>query len=68
MLYAGDRNDAAKMIREWLDEGYAVIADRYLYSNIGFNAQNLKKQKTKNGWLPGLKSLNMSILAFLYRI
>jgi dTMP kinase len=36
MLYAGDRNDAAKMIREWQAQGYAVIADRYLYSNIGF--------------------------------
>ena len=30
LLYAGDRNDAAAMIRGWLDEGKAVIADRYV--------------------------------------
>lgn len=36
LLYAGDRNDAAPMIREWLESGKAVIADRYVYSNIGY--------------------------------
>lgn len=42
MLYAGDRNDAAKTIRGWLDDGYAVIADRYLYSNIGFQCAKVE--------------------------
>jgi dTMP kinase len=36
MLYAGDRRDAAAMIRGWMDEGKVVICDRYVYSNIGY--------------------------------
>ena len=36
LLYAGDRRDAAAMIRRWLDTGKVVIADRYVYSNIGY--------------------------------
>lgn len=41
MLYAGDRCDAAPMIRRWLDEGKVVIADRYVYSNIGYQCAKL---------------------------
>lgn len=36
MLYAGDRRDAAAMIRGWIAEGKVVICDRYVYSNIGY--------------------------------
>jgi dTMP kinase len=36
MLYAGDRRDAAAMIRGWMAEGKVVICDRYVYSNIGY--------------------------------
>ena len=41
MLYAGDRRDAAPMIRGWLDEGKVVICDRYVYSNIGYQCAKL---------------------------
>lgn len=36
MLYAGDRNDAAGMLRKWTAEGEMVILDRYTYSNIAY--------------------------------
>jgi dTMP kinase len=36
LLFAGDRGDAAKLINEWLESGFVVILDRYLYSNIAF--------------------------------
>jgi dTMP kinase len=58
MLYAGDRHDAAKMIRDWLNQGYAVIADRYLYSNIGFQCAKLgnrKEQESLATWIKGLE-------------
>lgn len=42
LLFAEDRRDAAAMIRQWLDEGYCVILDRYVYSNIGFQCAKLK--------------------------
>ena len=47
MLYAGDRNDAAKQIQGWLNDGYAVIADRYLYSNIGFQCAKIKDENER---------------------
>ncbi len=36
LLFAGDRREASAQIREWLDSGYTVILDRYVYSNIAF--------------------------------
>ena len=41
LLYAGDRADAAPMIRRWLSEGKVVIADRYVYSNIGYQCAKI---------------------------
>jgi len=41
MLYAGDRRDAAPMIKEWLSEGNYVILDRYAYSNIAYQCAKL---------------------------
>lgn len=42
MLYAGDRRDAAPMIKEWLREKNYVILDRYAYSNIAYQCAKLK--------------------------
>lgn len=47
LLYAGDRADAAKMIRRWLDEGKAVVLDRYVYSNIGYQCAKLSSQEER---------------------
>jgi len=47
LLYAGDRTDASAQIRQWLSEGYAVIADRYLYSNIAFQCAKLSSHHEK---------------------
>ncbi|MFI3318268.1 MAG: dTMP kinase [Rikenellaceae bacterium] len=44
MLYAGDRADAAAMIRSWLDEGKAVILDRYVYSNVGYQCAKVENE------------------------
>ena len=44
LIYAGDRNDAAEMLRKWMNEGYVIIADRYLYSNIAFQCAKLDNQ------------------------
>ena len=41
LLFAGDRADAAPRIREWLAQGKAVILDRYVYSNVGFQCAKL---------------------------
>lgn len=60
MLYAGDRNDAAKQIKQWLSEGYAVIADRYLYSNIGFQCAKAKSRQEQAKLAKWIKELEYS--------
>ena len=49
LLYSLDRIDAAPVIRQWLDDGYCVILDRYVYSNIAFQCAKLpdKEQSDK---------------------
>lgn len=36
LIYAGDRAEAARQIKKALEQGKAVILDRYIYSNIAF--------------------------------
>lgn len=58
LLYAGDRKDASEMIKTWLSNGYAVIADRYLYSNIAFQCAKLKtfeEQEKLAKWIKDLE-------------
>jgi dTMP kinase len=54
LLYAEDRRDAAPIIKEWLDQGYCVILDRYLFSNIAFQCakidDNTKAQELRD-WI-----------------
>ena len=41
LIFAGDRADAAPQIRQWLAEGKAVVLDRSVYSNVGFQCAKL---------------------------
>lgn len=41
LIFAGDRAEASSMIRSWMEEGYLVIVDRYVYSNIAFQCAKL---------------------------
>ncbi len=42
LLYAGDRAAFAATIRRWMVEGKVVIADRYVYSNIGYQCAKIE--------------------------
>lgn len=58
MLYAGDRRDAASKIRRWLDTGRAVIADRYVYSNIGYQCAKItdvRERERLRDWIIALE-------------
>jgi dTMP kinase len=44
MLYAGDRKDAAELIREWLGKKSIVLLDRYTYSNIAYQCAKLEEK------------------------
>lgn len=41
LLFAGDRGDAKEMICSWIKDGYFVLIDRYVYSNIAFQCAKI---------------------------
>lgn len=47
LLYAGDRADAAAIIRGWEVDGYVVIVDRYVYSNVGYQCAKVKDEEER---------------------
>ena len=54
LLYAGDRADMAAHIRQWLDADKVVIADRYVYSNIGYQCAKIEdaaERKRLKEWI-----------------
>ena len=58
LLYAGDRREAAAMIRQWLSEGYFVLLDRYVYSNIAFQCAKVTDENERDAlrnWILGLE-------------
>ncbi|MEX0930064.1 MAG: deoxynucleoside kinase [Candidatus Paceibacterota bacterium] len=54
VLYAADRFESGKDIQKWLEQGYTVIADRYVSANQihqGGKIEGAKKRKEFLGWL-----------------
>jgi dTMP kinase len=47
LLFAGDRQAAAAAVRQWTAEGYVVLVDRYVYSNIGYQCAKLHAAEEK---------------------
>lgn len=54
LTYAADRWESSKEIRKWLDQGYIIIANRYVSANQihqGGKIQNTKKRTDFIKWL-----------------
>lgn len=47
LIYAGDRKDASETVKKWLEEGYVVMIDRYVHSNIAFQCAKITDIKEK---------------------
>jgi dTMP kinase len=47
VLFAGDRKDNDKKLRQFIDKNYFVICDRYIYSNVAFQCAKLIRQDQK---------------------
>ena len=47
LLFANDRSEHIQTIIDWLEEGYYVIADRYVYSNIAYQCAKLSEEEEK---------------------
>ncbi len=58
LLYAGDRADATDDIRKWRRQSTCVIADRYVYSNMAFQAAKVDNEQEKRhlrNWIENLE-------------
>lgn len=55
LIYAGDRAEAAPMIRAWLAAGKAVILDRYVYSNIAYQCAKSPQADELKQWILDLE-------------
>jgi dTMP kinase len=58
LLYAGDRDEAKSMIKEWLNDNYLVVVDRYVYSNIAFQCAKLDNDEEREklrSWILNLE-------------
>jgi dTMP kinase len=54
LLFANDRKEHIHLIENWLREGYYVLADRYVYSNVAFQCAKLKHEteaKALHHWI-----------------
>lgn len=63
MLYAGDRKDAADLLRNWLKEGKIVLLDRYSYSNIAYQCAKLDSVNEQDKLMKWILSLEFSHFA-----
>lgn len=57
LLFAEDRNEHQHKLNQWIEEGYLVILDRYVKSNIAFQCAKLSDESEK-------KALKKWILEF----
>ena len=48
LIYAGDRKDAKTQIEKWIEDGYFVLVDRYVFSNIAFQCAKLEDLKERD--------------------
>ena len=68
LIFAGDRADAAPQIRQWLAEGKAVVLDRYVYSNVGFQCAKLPAGEERDrlaDWIVNLEFGRPDLSLFL---
>ena len=62
IFYAADRYDASFKIKQWLNEGKIVVADRYLASNIGHQGGKIKNIAAWRKYVRWLYDLEYRIL------
>ncbi|MCK5136762.1 MAG: dTMP kinase [Bacteroidales bacterium] len=48
LIFAGDRADSAAQIQQWMDDGFLVVVDRYVYSNIAFQCAKIEDPDDRN--------------------
>ena len=54
LIYAGDRFDFKPTLENWLNDGYTVLLDRYVYSNVAYQCAkvaNMQEKQALRNWI-----------------
>src|SRR3989338_8130226 len=62
LFYALDRYSASFQIKEWLQQGFIVISNRYVSANKGHQLGKISDQKKRKEFLDWLNTMEYSIL------
>lgn len=61
VLYAADRFESSKHVRKWLDQGYTVLADRYVSANQIHQGGKIEDQKERKVFLDWLDTMEHKV-------
>lgn len=61
VLYAADRFEVSSKIQKWLDQGYVVIADRYVSANQIHQGGKIKDKKKRKEFLKWLNDMEYGV-------
>lgn len=63
LFYALDRFAVAEKIKKWLDQGYVVLSNRYVGSNLGHQGVKIKAKKARETFFQWVNDLEYNILS-----
>ncbi len=61
VFYACDRYDASFKLKKWIDDGYVVVADRYISSNVAHQGGKIEKKSERKKYIKWLYNLEYGI-------
>lgn len=61
VLYAADRWESGSEMREWLEKGYVVVANRYVSANQIHQGGKIKNAKKRNDFLKWLDEMEYEV-------
>lgn len=61
LFYALDRFDAAKQMKQWLDEGFCIVSNRYVSASMGHQTGKIKDLEERDKFLDWLNELEFEI-------
>lgn len=62
LFYALDRFDISQKIRNWLNKGFFVVANRYVLSNLAYQGAKIKNNKSRKNFFEWLINLEYNLL------
>lgn len=57
IFFVLDRYDKSLLIKDWLNKGYIVLADRYVGSNLAYQGAQFRNKKSRNTFINWLLDL-----------